>query len=350
MMKPRRLRFMLKKELLQTLRDPRMRMVILVVPVFQALIFGYAVTTDVNHVETAIVDLASTPETRSVISDFTASGIFVPSVVTGDYETARAELGQGTVQAMLFFDPGGNIQVVTDGSRGISSGVTSGYASAILSSRNARPVELRSRAWYNPLLESRNFYVPGVIAMMVLVITLILSSMAVVREKEIGTMEQIMVTPIKRWEFIAGKTLPFAAIGMVNVLVVSAVAVLWFNIPLRGSITLLMLASGLYLMNTLGMGLLISTVSSTQQQAMLSSFFFIFPATLLSGFAFPIENMPGVIRALTLLNPVRYMMTVLREIFLKGNGLETLWPPLLGMLLIGTALLTGATLRFRKTI
>ncbi|MBD3278244.1 MAG: ABC transporter permease subunit [Candidatus Aegiribacteria sp.] len=349
-MKLGRLRFMLKKELLQTLRDPRMRLVILVVPVFQALIFGYAVTTDVNRVETAIVDLAHTPETRSVISDFTASGIFVPSVVTGDYATAWAALDQGAVQAMLFFDPGGNIQAVTDGSRGISSGVTAGYASAILSSRNHPPVELRSRAWYNPLLESRNFYVPGVIAMMVLVVTLILSSMAVVREKEIGTMEQIMVTPIKRWEFIAGKTLPFAAIGMVNVLVVSAVAVLWFSIPLRGSIPLLMLASALYLMNTLGMGLLISTISSTQQQAMLSSFFFIFPATLLSGFAFPIENMPGVIRGLTFLNPVRYMMTVLREIFLKGNGLETLWPSFLGMFLIGTALLTAATLRFKKTI
>ncbi len=349
-MKARRLRFMLKKELLQTFRDPRMRMVILVVPVFQTLVFGYAVTTDVNRVETAIVDLASTPESRSVISDFTSSGIFLPSVVADDYATAWAALDQGEVQAMLFFDPRGKIQVVTDGSRGISSGVTAGYASAILSSRNAPPVELRSRAWYNPLLESRNFYVPGVIAMMVMVITLILSSMAVVREKEIGTMEQIMVTPIKRWEFIVGKTLPFAAIGMVNVLVVSAVAVLWFNIPLRGSIPLLMLASVLYLMNTLGMGLLISTVSSTQQQAMLSSFFFIFPATLLSGFAFPIENMPGAIRALTLLNPVRYMMTVLREIFLKGNGLETLWPQFLALLMLGSALLAGATLRFRKTI
>ncbi len=188
-----------------------------------------------NRVETAIVDLASTPESRSVISDFTSSGIFLPSVVADDYATAWAALDQGEVQAMLFFDPRGKIQVVTDGSRGISSGVTAGYASAILSSRNAPPVELRSRAWYNPLLESRNFYVPGVIAMMVMVITLILSSMAVVREKEIGTMEQIMVTPIKRWEFIVGKTLPFAAIGMVNVLVVSAVAVLWFNIPLRAA-------------------------------------------------------------------------------------------------------------------
>lgn len=341
---------MLKKELLQTFRDPKMRMVILVVPVFQTLVFGYAVTTDVRRVETAVVDMAATTGSRAVIRNFTASGVFVPSVVEHDYASAWSALDQGRVQAMLFFDPAGNIQFVTDGSRGISSGVAAGYASTILSSGGDSRVGIRSRAWYNPLLESRNFYVPGVIAMMVMVITLILSSMAVVREKEIGTIEQIMVTPIKRWEFIAGKTLPFAAIGMVNVLVVSAVAVLWFSIPLRGSIVLLMLASVLYLMNTLGMGLLISTMSSTQQQAMLSCFFFIFPATLLSGFAFPIANMPGVIRALTLLNPVRYMMTILREIFLKGNGLETLWPCFLALFALGSALLFAATLRFRKTV
>ncbi|MFO7625717.1 MAG: ABC transporter permease [Candidatus Fermentibacteraceae bacterium] len=345
-----RLRFMLKKELLQTFRDPRMRMVILVVPVFQTLVFGYAVTTDVKRVEIAVVDMAATSESRSVIRDFTSSGVFIPTFVEHDYASAWSALDQGRVQAMLFFDRTGNIQFVTDGSRGISSGVASGYASTILASRSNSPVEIRARAWYNPLLESRNFYVPGVIAMMVMVITLILSSMAVVREKEIGTMEQIMVTPMKRWEFIAGKTLPFAAIGMVNVLVVSAVAVLWFSIPLRGSILLLMLASVLYLMNTLGMGLLISTMSSTQQQAMLSCFFFIFPATLLSGFAFPIANMPGAIRAMTLLNPVRYMMTILREIFLKGNGLETLWPSFLALFLLGSALLSAATLRFRKTV
>lgn len=341
---------MLRKELIQAFRDPRMRMVILVVPIFQTLVFGYAVTTDVNRVETAIVDLANTAATRSVIRKFTASGIFIRSSVRRDFDSAWAALNQGRVQAMMLFDSRENMQFVTDGSRGISSGVTSGYASSILSSGRVPKVNMRSRAWYNPLLESRNFYVPGVIAMMVLVITLILSSMAVVREKEIGTMEQIMVTPIRRWEFIMGKTLPFAAIGMVNVLVISGVAVLWFSIPLKGSIPLLMFASVLYLTNTLGMGLLISTVSRTQQQAMLSSFFFIFPATLLSGFAFPLENMPGIIRAATILNPVRYMMTVLREIFLKGNGIAVLWPSLLGMFVLGVALLTAATLRFRKTI
>ena len=345
-----RLRFMLKKELIQTFRDPRMRFVLLVVPVFQTLVFGYAVTTDVNSVATGIVDLANTVESRSMVRQFLSSGIFLEKPVGNNYAGSWNAMDQGTIQAMILINRQGQMQFVTDGSRGISSGVTSGYAAEIIRGNSQGAVTMESRAWYNPLLESRNFYVPGVIAMMVLVITLILSSMAVVREKEIGTMEQIMVTPIKRWEFILGKTLPFAAIGMVNVLLVSAVAVLWFNIPLRGSIPLLVLSSVLYLMNTLGMGLLISTVSRTQQQAMLSSFFFIFPATLLSGFAFPIANMPPVIRAITIVDPVRYMMTILSEIFLKGNGLQVLWPDLLALFLLGTALLTTATLRFRKSL
>lgn len=339
---------MLKKELLQTLRDPRMRIVILVIPIFQTLVTGYAVTTDVKNVDTAIVDLANSTETRAVTEQFVSSGVFIPTY-KASYGEAWNAMDQGEIQAMILFDRQGKMQFVTDGSRGLSAGVTAGYAAAILAGTNQPPIQVESRAWYNPLLESRNFYVPGVIAMMVMVVTLILSSMAVVREVEIGTMEQIMVTPMKRWEFIVGKLLPFGAIGMVNVLVVTAVAVFWFNIPLQGSLPLLMLSAVLYLMNTLGMGLLISTVSRTQQQAMLSAFFVIFPASLLSGFAFPIANMPGIIRFFTLFNPMRYMMTILRDIFLKGNGLDILWPNYLAMFLLGAALLTTATLRFKKT-
>ncbi len=345
----KRLKFMLKKELLQTLRDPRMRFVILIVPIFQTLVFGYAVTTDVKQVDTAIVDLANTERTRTITENFLASGIFIQQPLPNDYQSAWEAMNQGKVQAMILFNSNGQMQFVTDGSRGMSAGVTAGYAAAILSKNQQPPISIESRAWYNPFLESRNFYVPGVIAMMVMVITLILSSMAVVREKEIGTMEQIMVTPMKRWEFIVGKLLPFGLIGMVNVLVVTAVAVFWFNIPLHGSLPLLMLASVLYLMNTLGMGLLISTVSRTQQQAMLSAFFVIFPASLLSGFAFPIANMPQVIRFFTYFNPMRYMMTILRDLFLKGNGLSVLWPNYLGLLLLDITLLTTATLRFKKT-
>jgi ABC-2 type transport system permease protein len=341
---------MLRKELVQAFRDPRMRMMILLVPVLQTLVFGYAVTTDVRRVDTAVVDMAHTTETRDMVRRFTASGIFRPVLEEGSFESAWSAMDQDRVQALLLFDAGGRLQIVIDGSRGISSGIAAGYAMRMLMMEASPRIGLTSTAWYNPRLESRFFYVPGVIAMMVMIITLILSCMAVVREKEMGTMEQILVTPIRRWEFILGKTLPFAAIGIVDVLLVSGVAVAWFHIPLLGSLPLLVLGALLYVMNTLGVGLLISTVSRTQQQAMLSAFFFVFPAVLLSGFAFPIENMPGAVRTLTLLNPVRHMMSILRETFLKGNGLDYLWPEYLALLLLGTALLTAATLRFRKSM
>jgi ABC-2 type transport system permease protein len=211
-------------------------------------------------------------------------------------------------------------------------------------------VELQSRAWFNENLESRNFYVPGVIAILVMLITLMLTSMAIVREKEIGTMEQIIVTPITPAEFIIGKTVPFALIGFADVVLITVVGVFWFEVPVRGSLPLLFVATALYLMTTLGMGLLISTVSRTQQQAMMSTFFFYFPAVLLSGFMFPIANMPRVIRWLTFLNPLRYFLVIIRGIFLKGVGPGVLWPQMLALAVMGLLTLWIASKRFRKTI
>jgi len=210
-------------------------------------------------------------------------------------------------------------------------------------------VELQSRAWFNENLESRNFYVPGVIAIIVMLITLMLTSMAVVREKEIGTMEQIMVTPITPAEFILGKTVPFALIGFADVALITLVGVLWFKVPIRGNLLLLFGATTLYLMSTLGVGLLISTVSRTQQQAMMSTFFFYFPAVLLSGFMFPIANMPTVIQWFTYLNPLRYFLVIVRGIFLKGIGPEVLWPQMLALAIMGTVFLWFASSRFQKT-
>jgi ABC-2 type transport system permease protein len=209
---------------------------------------------------------------------------------------------------------------------------------------------MESRAWFNENLESRNFYVPGVIALLVMVITLLLTSMAVVREKEIGTMEQIMVTPITAKEFILGKTTPFALISFVDVLLISLVGVYWFDVPIRGNLLLLLAATGFYLMTTLGMGLFISTVSRTQQQAMMSAFFFQFPATLLSGFVFPIANMPEVVQWLTYFNPLRYFLVIIRGIFLKGVGVTILWPHLLALAVMGSIILWSASKRFKKTM
>ena len=208
---------------------------------------------------------------------------------------------------------------------------------------------MESRAWFNPNLDSRFYFVPGVIALLVLVISVILSSMAIVREREIGTMEQIMVSPIGRMEFILGKTLPFALIGFLDTALISLLAVFWFRVPFLGGPLVLFTATALYLMSTLGVGLFISTVSGTQQQAMMTAFFFMQPAILLSGFIYPIANMPPVVRWLTFLNPLRYFLVIVRGVFLKGTGFAVLWPQMLGLAVLGLILLGLAAAQFRKT-
>ncbi len=209
---------------------------------------------------------------------------------------------------------------------------------------------VRSRVWFNPDLRSRNYFVPGVVVNIITLITLSLTAMAIVREREIGTMEQLMVTPIRPVELILGKTLPFALIGLVDVLLVTGAALLIFHIPLRGSLLLLLFSSILFLMATLGAGLFISTICQTQQQAMMSSFFFFNPAFMLSGFTFPIRNMPEPVQYLTYLNPVRYMMEIVRGLFLKGTGISTLWPQMLALAILGSAILTLSVLRFHKRL
>ncbi|HSH48277.1 MAG TPA: ABC transporter permease, partial [Halomonas sp.] len=211
-------------------------------------------------------------------------------------------------------------------------------------------VELRSRAWYNPDLKSRYYNVPGVVAVILLMTSLLLTSMAIVREREIGTMEQLMVTPIRPMELILGKTLPFVMISYLDLVVVMLVAVYGFGIPIRGSGLLLLFGAGLYLMSTIGVGLFISTVSKTQQQALMASFFFFLPATLLSGFMFPIENMPALAQWITYVNPLRYFLVIIRDVFLKGSGMDLLWPQFLAQGALGLLLLTGSALRFRKRI
>ena len=207
------------------------------------------------------------------------------------------------------------------------------------------------RVWFNPSLESRAFMIPGILALLLLVVTTNLSSMAIVREKELGTLEQLNVTPLARWELIVGKLVPYALLGMVDVLLVVAVSIWWFEVPLRGSAVLLLAMCLVYLLTTLGLGLFVSTVSRTQQQAMMtSSFFFLVPMVFLSGFIFPIENMPDVVQTFTYLIPLRYFLVILRGIFLKGVGLEVLWPEAAALLAWGLAILTLATLRSRKRL
>jgi len=372
-----RLITMLRKEFIQILRDRKMRFIIFVIPVVQITLFGYAVNTDVKHIATAVWDGDNSDLSRDLLARLEQSGYFSISERVTTPPDIVPLIDQGRVKAALQINPGfaANIRggqnvpiaLVIDGTDPNTARIVLSHAAKIverfseelLADRVLRQqgvpiaggrVELASRAWFNDNLESRNYYVPGVTALMVLITSMMLSSMAIVKEKEIGTMEQIIVTPIRRWEFIIGKTLPFALIGFIHVTIVMLMAVAWFQVPLRGNILLLYGATTLYLTSTLGFGLFISTISRTQQQAMMSSFMFTFPAMLLSGFAFPIDNMPPAIQVATYLNPLRYYLIIIRGIFLKGVGTFILWPQLAGLFLLGSTILTIAVLRFRKSV
>jgi ABC-2 type transport system permease protein len=256
------------------------------------------------------------------------------------------------------------VQVVADGSDASSTTVALGYATNLVAlyaqellEAKLPPgaaeggIEPRVRIWFNPQLLSKDFMVPGVLALLLLVMTGVLSSMGIVREKELGTLEQLNVTPLKRWELVVGKLLPYGLVGLVDVFLVVTVAIFWFEVPLRGSLALLVGMSAIYLLNTLGIGLLVSTISNTQQQAMMTAaFFFVAPMMYLSGFVFPIENMPAVIQPITYVIPLRYYLVIVRGIFLKGVGLKTLWPQAVSLLGLGVGILVLATLRGQKRV
>ncbi len=372
-----RIKHILVKEFIQIFRDPRMKGVIFLMPIIQVLVFGYAVTTDVKHVSTAIYDLDNSVASRELMSRFVNSGYFDILEYVDSDARARELVDRSEVRVVFRMNKGfgedlragrtAELQVIVDGTDSNTAGIVLDYSARIAgqfsqqvlltrfrqqvgTGKEPGRVEMQTRAWFNENLESRNFYVPGVIAIIVMLITLMLTSMAVVREKEIGTMEQIMVTPITPAEFILGKTVPFALIGFADVILITVIGVFWFGVPIRGNLLLLFFATALYLMTTLGAGLFISTVSQTQQEAMMSTFFFYFPAVLLSGFMFPIANMPELVQWLTYVNPLRYFLVIIRGIFLKGVGPSILWPQMIALLLMGLATLWLASRRFRKTL
>jgi len=367
----------LRKEFRSVLRDPRMRLVIIGVPLLQTLIFGYAVSLDVKHVKLVVLDRDGTPASRDLVARFTGSAYFDAIRYTQDEGDARALIDAADAAAALQINAGyqeelrggrtAAVQLIVDGSDSNTARFVVNYAAQIAAAANTEflldsarrlagrtiatgRADLQPRAWFNADLESRNFYVPGIIAMLVMLVGLMLTSMAIVREKEVGTIEQVMVTPIRPVEFILGKCAPFAVVGFVNTAMVTAVALLWFGIPFRGSFLLLLLGVALFLLSTLGIGLFISTVSQTQQQAMMTTFFFFFPAMLFSGFIFPIANMPAIFQWLSLLDPLRYMLVIIRGVFLKGVGFGVLWPQLAALLALGVVVLTFAVRRFHKNL
>jgi ABC-2 type transport system permease protein len=362
----------MRKELLELRQDPRLFGIVILAPILQLTVLGYAATTDVKDVPVVVVDPDRSVESRALRSRFDASANFVVVGVVASTDEIDAWLERGMAWMALSIPPGYGatvargetavLQVVADGTDANSTTVALGYTRALLTTYAADLIAQRSggqtpdrlivpviRVWFNPTLESRNFMIPGIVALLLLVVTTNLSAMAIVREKEVGTLEQLNVTPLARWELIAGKLLPYALIGMIDVVLVLIVAIAWFEVPMRGSVVLLFAMSGVYLMTALGLGLFISTISATQQQAMMTTtFFFLTPMIYLSGFIFPIENMPAWIQPITYLIPLRYFLVILRGIFLKGVGLETFWPDALALLVWGVAILWLATVRSSK--
>lgn len=375
-----------KKEFLQTLREPRMRALLFGPPLLQLIIFGYAVNMDVERTHLAWMDQDRTPASAELREAFTGSGRFVIVAAPTGEDAVHELLDHGRAQVVMRVPPGfgadlasgrtASVQVLVDGSNSNTASIVSGYASGVLAGFSARArrdqqrmrmvqasvatgeppaaaiptLKTRSRVWFNADLRSRNYYVPGVVINIITLVTLMLTAMAIVREKEIGTMEQLMVTPIRPIELILGKTLPFCVVGVFDLILVTSAALLIFGVPFRGNAVLLLASSLLFLLSTLGAGLFISTISRTQQQAMMASFFFFMPAFMLSGFAFPIRNMPPPVQALTLANPLRYFMTIVRDIFLKGSGIDVLWPQMLALAVFGSTILVISALRFHKRL
>ena len=380
----KRVLHLMKKELLELRKDPRLFGVVILAPIIQLNVLGYAATTDVKDIPIAIVDADRSTASRDLIQRFETSANFKIVAMPGSTSEIDSYLDRGEAWMVVSIpaDYGRRvgsgrpttIQVVADGTDSNSTGVAMGYAQTLIGgyvqdlTADAAPtfaqgyggqarapvtglVQPEIRVWFNPRLESRDFMIPGIVALLLLVITTNLSAMAIVREKEVGTLEQLNVTPLARWELITGKLVPYALIGIIDVILVLIVAIYWFEVPMRGSIPLLFGMCLIYLLSTLGLGLFVSTISQTQQQAMMTTiFFFLTPMMYLSGFIFPIENMPQWIQPLTYLIPLRYFLVIVRGIFQKGVGLEILWPQAVALLAWGLAMLTLATLRSSKRL
>lgn len=351
-----RLRALLGKEFLQLLRDPRMRFFVVVPPIVQLIIFGYAATFDVKSADVAVLDFSRSKISRDLLSDVKATGNF-NLYFLDNMAQAREHMNRSEVRAIMKipadFARSRAVQLIADGSDSNSALLVVGQLSqalrhsAVAETDASPPIEVEYRAWFNPNLQDREYFVPGIIANVVLIATMILTAMTVVREREVGTLERLLVTPVARLEFVVAKMVPVACVGLFDVLLVSTVAVAWFGIPFRGDPVELLIGTALYLMSTLGLGLLISSFSSTQQQAMLSAVFLIMPLVILSGFAFPLRNMPHAIEVVTWLDPLRYFLVVIRDSFLKGGALGNHWFEFAAMALLGLAALAISAWRIR---
>jgi ABC-2 type transport system permease protein len=352
-------------------------------PVLQLIIFGYAVTLDVDSARIGWMDMDHTPESRALLARFEGSGRFQVVAQPQSEAAVQSLLDRSQAHGVVRVLPGfardllrgrpTEVQMLLDGTNSNTASLVSAYAAQVIAgfSNDMAPQQMirvavhntgngptapsgavlaRTRVWFNADLYSRNYFVPGVAANILLMITLMLTAQAIIREKEIGTLEQLMVTPMRPIELMLGKTLPFAVVGMMDMFIITGAALALFHVPFRGNFFLLVFCAALFLMTSLGAGLFLSTISNTQQQAVMMSFFFTTPAFMLSGFTFPIRNMPVAVQYLTYLDPLRYFMDIVRGIFLKGVGLPVLWPKMLSLLVYGVVVVGMSAVRFRKKL
>ncbi len=371
-----RLISIIRKEFLQIFRDLRTVVIILVIPILQLFLLGYAATNDVKNVPMAVLDRSRSPQSRALVEAFGATNYFRIAYQVESEAELQALIERGEVRAGLIIPPDyatrllqeeAQVAVILDGSdptigsTALSTAQLIGQSQAtkVLEARLASlgrpemlkpPLEVRPRVWYNPDLISAYFMIPGVIGMILYAITSILTATAIVRERERGTIEQLIVTPIRSWELVVGKILPYVLLAFFDTLEVLVIGHWWFGVPVRGSLTLLLVLSGLLLLSGLGIGLLASTIANTQQEAMLSVWMTLLPGIFLSGFFFPIEAMPKILQWISYLIPLRYYLVIIRAILIKGAGLEVLQQETLALALLGIFLMGAAALRFRKRL
>ncbi|HPS59314.1 MAG TPA: ABC transporter permease [Spirochaetota bacterium] len=368
------------KEFRQILRDKRMRFILFGVPVVMLILFGYAVNTDVSRIRMAVADSDRSQASRMFLQRFTASGYFIYDYNLASPSEADRLLDKGMIDMYLDIPvdfssgissgKGTSVQIIVDGTDSMRAAVIVAYVNIIsgdfsfehLKKRISmavltrgtggivlkKPVDLRERSLFNPELKSRNFYLPAILGLLLTLITTMLTSMSVVKERESGTMDQLIVSPLRPVEFVAGKALPFAMIGFVDILVITIISIAWFSVPFNGSFILLLVASMFYVLCALSIGIYISTISSTQQQAMLSTFLFFIPAILFSGFAFPVYAMPAFFRYIALLDPLMYYIGMMRGIFLKGSGVAELWVDMAALVVMGMVLFALSIRRFSR--
>jgi len=372
-----RLISLIRKEFIQILRDPRTLALVLVMPVMQLFLLGYAATNDVRNVPLAVYNQDPGPEARALLDAYRSADYFKLAYTVGSEQELRDLIDGGQARAGLVIPPdygdqlqGGGIAHVAfilDGSdptvaaTALSAAQVIGQqqATKVLADRMARrgqtaaiqpPIDVRTQVWYNPDLVSAYFMIPGVIGMILFTITTILTATAIVRERERGTIEQLIVTPIRSWELVVGKLLPYAILAFMNTIEVLLFGALWFKVPIHGSLILLGLLSGLFLVSSLGIGLLVSTIANTQQEAMLTVMMTLLPSIFLSGFFFPLEAMPKVMQWLSYLMPLRYYLVIIRSLLLKGVGADLLKGDILALSIFGTVIMVAAALRFRKRL